>query len=247
MRASTKSNRFIGIRLTASPARMSPQRDCAPRAPRIEMPLQAVVHRGQQGRHHQIGVNHRVWRPVLEAVGAREARRTAQEILQTPVDGERCPQTSVVQPAVSSHRAGDSIACLLEDAAQGVAPKDLEGPPGLHAASRSSLRPPLWCGRTRRPCRAAARAHDKRHHFGRAPRPERRWQPLAERAHVGLRHEAGDEIVLARHLRADLPVVERRSAVFTASSNMKFDSSLAAGASSWSPWTMSRPMAIAYS
>ena len=72
------------------------------------------------------------------------------------------------------------------------------------------------------------------------------WQPFADTPMNGFGMKHANASISRPTWRQICRYVVRRSAVNSARSNMKFSSSWP-GASSWSPWIMSRPIALPYS
>ncbi len=76
------------------------------------MLVDAVVHRGQQGGAHQVGVHHAIDRAVLETAGGRNAQ-AGGAVLEAPVSKDRCPEAGVPEAAVAvDGRAADRGQCL---------------------------------------------------------------------------------------------------------------------------------------
>ena len=157
------------------------------RLARIELAVDPVAHRGDEGGHREVRVDRRVHRAVLEPAGRRDAQRS-RPVLVTPVGEDGCPEAGVPQAAVGVHGRGGhggERTEVLEDAADGVQ-ADLTR---LLAVVGVRVEGVLVA----------------------APEGDVVVAAVRRDAHERLRHEAREGVELAPHLLADL--AERREVV----------------------------------
>ena len=150
---------------------------------RVEVAVDAVTHRHDEGGEGQVRVDGGVDRPVLEPARGADPQR-GRAVLEAPVGEDGRPEAGVGEAPVGVHgRRGDRTQRrqVLEHAGDGAQASDLPGSRGLSVSGRNMFSSPcqsemLW------------------------------WQPLADTPMNGLGMKQGKAPSLPADLPADLTV-----------------------------------------
>ena len=177
--------------------------------PGVDVLPDAVVGHLDDGAGHQVRVDHRVHGPVLETPRSRDPK-AGGAVLVTPVREHRRPESRVPQPPVrvdggaadrgQRPKVGDDAA----DDLQAHLARQLRVVGVGHEGVLSPAEVGEVVGHAGKRSRVVAQRLDRL-----LPAPPEADVVVAARGrdpHEGLGHEAGDEVVLARDLGADLAV-----------------------------------------
>mmetsp|Transcript_23311 Transcript_23311/g.40480 ORF Transcript_23311/g.40480 Transcript_23311/m.40480 type:complete len:522 (-) Transcript_23311:58-1623(-) len=179
------------------------------RLARIQVVLQPVIHRRQQGGAHQIGVHHRIHRPILEPPRRRHAQPRGA-VLEAPVAEDRRPEARIPQPPIRVHRRTADRGQRLQvmhhaaDRLQTFLARHLRIVRIGHERVLAALHIHVVVGHPRQVVRIVAAADELV--LATAPQAHVVMAARGRHPHERLGHETGEDPVFARHLRTDLAI-----------------------------------------